>query len=396
MRNWARNTGRAAIVAAGFVAIGAGLGSGVPASADMVSDGGYGVLSGNQLDAPISVPVNVSGNSAAVLGVANAESPGGAHVANVSGDYGNDFWSGPKEGLWQGHEGGPWHGPKGRPWHRPGHGPTMLTSGRGGVGSGNQLRAPISIPIDICGNAVAVIGVSKAACEGGADVRNITHGDLWDKSRGGLWGHPHGGPRMISSGAGGVLSGNQAHAPISAPIDVCGNAIAVLGVGHAWCKGGATVLNKTAGYEMISSGRDGVLSGNQANAPVSAPINLCGNVLAVLGTPKAWCKGGAEVLNVPGHPRPVPEAPVVPVKPLPKPHKPHKPVKPHKPHKPHKVPAHRPATVHKSLPSTFRSVLTGSPERRPAAPAAAGAPQRAGELLRSVTGGLRPKPVAPR
>ena len=44
------------------------------------------------------------------------------------------------------------------------------TSGDGGVLSGNQVIAPISIPINICGNAVAVIGIAGAGCEGGASV----------------------------------------------------------------------------------------------------------------------------------------------------------------------------------------------------------------------------------
>jgi hypothetical protein len=44
------------------------------------------------------------------------------------------------------------------------------TDGEGGVLSGNQFIEPISIPIDICGNAVAIIGLASARCEGGASV----------------------------------------------------------------------------------------------------------------------------------------------------------------------------------------------------------------------------------
>lgn len=42
------------------------------------------------------------------------------------------------------------------------------TSGQGGVLSGNQVFAPITIPIDVCGNAVAILGVAIAGCKGGA------------------------------------------------------------------------------------------------------------------------------------------------------------------------------------------------------------------------------------
>ncbi|MEV4170054.1 chaplin [Nonomuraea sp. NPDC049709] len=43
----------------------------------------------------------------------------------------------------------------------------------------------------------------------------------------------------ITNGTGGVISGNQVHVPIVAPINVCGNAVAVIGLAIAGCKGGA-------------------------------------------------------------------------------------------------------------------------------------------------------------
>ncbi|MFC4118614.1 chaplin family protein [Nonomuraea zeae] len=43
----------------------------------------------------------------------------------------------------------------------------------------------------------------------------------------------------ITSGNGSILGGNQVHVPIVAPINVCGNAIPVIGVAVAGCRGGA-------------------------------------------------------------------------------------------------------------------------------------------------------------
>ncbi|GAA4050530.1 chaplin family protein [Nonomuraea soli] len=43
----------------------------------------------------------------------------------------------------------------------------------------------------------------------------------------------------------------------------------------------------------ITSGESGVLSGNQIFLPITAPINVCGNALAIAGTAIAGCKGGA-------------------------------------------------------------------------------------------------------
>ncbi|MEO5876719.1 MAG: chaplin [Streptosporangiaceae bacterium] len=44
------------------------------------------------------------------------------------------------------------------------------TSGNSSVLGGNQVFAPISIPINVCGNAIAVLGIAGAGCEGGAVV----------------------------------------------------------------------------------------------------------------------------------------------------------------------------------------------------------------------------------
>ncbi|RFU38829.1 chaplin [Actinomadura logoneensis] len=48
----------------------------------------------------------------------------------------------------------------------------IRTDGSGGVLSGNQIIAPISIPIDVCGNAVSVLGIAGGGCKGGAAVGN--------------------------------------------------------------------------------------------------------------------------------------------------------------------------------------------------------------------------------
>jgi hypothetical protein len=44
-----------------------------------------------------------------------------------------------------------------------------------------------------------------------------------------------------------------------------------------------------------TSGKHGVLSGNQVLIPIIAPINACGNAVAVVGVAGAGCKGGASV-----------------------------------------------------------------------------------------------------
>jgi ChpA-C len=240
MPTWAKSTARATLLTASFVALGAG-----PALAD-VTNGAGSVLGGNQVKAPVSAPVDVSGNAIAVIGHSLAGSAGGASV----------------------HRGGAGSG-------------GQSTSGRHSIGGGNQVTAPISAPVNACGNAVAVIGRSAAGCAGGASVT------------GGHRGHG-GGHHGHTTGAGSVLGGNQVDVPISAPVNICGNSAAVLGAALAGCKGGASVRPGGHGHGGggSTSGRHSIGGGNQINVPIKAPVNVCGNAV---GNAVAGCEGGAAV-----------------------------------------------------------------------------------------------------
>jgi hypothetical protein len=164
-----------------------------------------------------------------------------------------------------------------------GAGPALadVTNGDDSVLGGNQVHVPVSVPVDVSGNAVAVVGHALAGSTGGASVRD----------NGG-----QGGQR--TSGRHSIGGGNQVDAPISAPVNACGNAVAVFGQAFAGCQGGAKVGNGGgSGGDQRTSGEHSVLGGNQIYAPISAPINVCGNTAAVLGDAVAGCKGGATVTN---------------------------------------------------------------------------------------------------
>ncbi|QYC45802.1 hypothetical protein Nocox_41300 [Nonomuraea coxensis DSM 45129] len=212
-----------------------------PRSSGNDTDGRFGVGSGNQVIAPIAAPVDACGNA---VGNAVAGCVGGATVHRSGGGVGGN-----------------------------------RTSGRAGVLSGNQVVAPVAAPVNVCGNAAAVIGHAFAGCKGGATVHQ--------------GGRGAGGNR--TSGQAGVGSGNQVVAPIAAPIDVCGNAAALLGAAAAQCRGGASVVPQHGAGGNRTSGRAGVLAGNQVVAPIAAPVNVCGNAVAVLGDAAAGCLGGAQV-----------------------------------------------------------------------------------------------------
>jgi hypothetical protein len=108
-------------------------------------------------------------------------------------------------------------------------------------------------------------------------------------------------PNGLASGADniGILNGTQLAAPIQAPVNLCGNAIAVGGAAKSDCVGGATALNPEWGFSHYAKGHDkkrqavrrnvGILNGTQLIAPIQVPVNVCGVAIAVLGNAEASC-----------------------------------------------------------------------------------------------------------
>lgn len=104
------------------------------------------------------------------------------------------------------------------------------TSGDGSTGGGNQLQAPVSVPVNVCGNAVGILGKAAADCDGGKSTVNENNTD------------DQGSP--TTSGDNSTGGGNQAQAPISAPVNICGNAISGGGEAAADCDGGKSTVNE--------------------------------------------------------------------------------------------------------------------------------------------------------
>jgi hypothetical protein len=95
-----------------------------------------------------------------------------------------------------------------------------------------------------------------------------------------------------------LLSGNDVNAPVSAPADVCGVAVALLGGANAGCQGGSasnTIVadGGNSGGDNGNAGFAAVGSGNTVNAPISAPVDVCGIAAAVAGFANSSCLGGA-------------------------------------------------------------------------------------------------------
>lgn len=130
-----------------------------------------GVLSGNTVQVPVHVPVNVCGNTISVVGILNPA------IGNSCADQGGG--TGTPGGYGDEHGGSGDHGSSGGGAQADGH-----TEGSPGVGSGNHVQVPIHVPVNVCGNSVSVVGVGNAAlggdCAGGGHGHTTPPGDDGD------------------------------------------------------------------------------------------------------------------------------------------------------------------------------------------------------------------------
>jgi hypothetical protein len=212
---------------------------------------------------PIQAPINICGNAVAVGGTSSAACRGGATALNPEWSY--DYYA-------QG---------------KPASGPALLSTGSTGAGNGTQLYAPIQVPVNACGNAVAALGTASARCAGGASTDPGTDpGDGYEKPG---HGYEKPGYGYEKPDHGYEKPGQRHHGEYGYEYGY--------GSGHDGDSPAEQVATGGAGPELVSSGNAGLLSGTQALIPVQIPINICGNAIAVLGSAEAGCKGGASATD---------------------------------------------------------------------------------------------------
>ncbi|MFG2984445.1 chaplin [Streptomyces sp. NPDC048258] len=151
MRHSRRNGLIAAVVAGGGLAV-AGVSGFAYADADASgqAERSPGLLSGNVVQLPVHVPVNVCGNTVSVVGLLNPAAGNRCANAAPGGGGGN---------------------PDPRPSHQAkpgaGNGGGATAEGRGkdspGVLSGNGLQLPVDLPLNLSGNSVSVVGVGNSS-----------------------------------------------------------------------------------------------------------------------------------------------------------------------------------------------------------------------------------------
>jgi hypothetical protein len=178
-------------------------------------------LSGNQINVDLVVPIQFTGNAIAVLGKAEASD-------DSSQSYGHDH--------------------------------DVVSSGKGGVISGNVIDADWALPIQITNNAIAVIG--KACADGSSSQEAWATGDI------------------VADGSNSVLGGNVVAPQFATPVQIDGNAIS--GIGFANATSSADSSGEAGGW-ILTSGQDSVLGGNAAPVPVAVPVKANGNALMAGG-----------------------------------------------------------------------------------------------------------------
>ncbi|MEU7903781.1 chaplin [Actinoplanes sp. NPDC049118] len=125
------------------------------------SAGNFGILNGTQFFTPVSIPINYCGNSHSLLALAASQAQ---CVNNIESAGVTDKKS-------AGHSRAAAKTESGVP-----DVVTQNSAGNFGILNGTQVAAPINIPINICGNSHAVLGLanSTAQCANNIGVRDCT------------------------------------------------------------------------------------------------------------------------------------------------------------------------------------------------------------------------------
>ncbi|RPK67013.1 hypothetical protein EES43_04570 [Streptomyces sp. ADI96-02] len=175
--------------AGGVLALGGGYAH-ADAGAAGAAAGSPGLLSGNSVQIPIDVPVNVCGNSVSVGGLLNPTSGnncgnGSADAARGSAAEHRTADSGSGNGAHAGNVSATdGRSAAGTGRHRatgatsdsgtPGASAQGIAQGSPGILSGNNVAVPIDVPVNVCGNSVTIGGLLNPAfgndCANDAEV----------------------------------------------------------------------------------------------------------------------------------------------------------------------------------------------------------------------------------
>ena len=125
---------------------------------------------------------------------------------------------------------------------------------------GNTIQAHVDVPINICGNAIAVLANTEAT----GDCSQHTHRD----------------GTIVTDGSGQALAGNVVAVNHILPVQITGNAIAA--GGNAETNTTAEQVSTTGG-PITTSGDKGAISGNVVSEQGATPVQITGNGVGAAG-----------------------------------------------------------------------------------------------------------------
>ncbi|MBJ6647669.1 chaplin [Streptomyces sp. BSE7-9] len=143
MRRVTRNGVIAVAAASGAMAV--AMPAYADSGADGVAAGSPGVASGNSVQLPVHVPVNVCGNTVNVVGLLN---PAAGNTC-VNEDVRHEAASGSSKGA---------SGASGASAEGDAHGSPGLLSGNG-------VQLPVHVPVNVTGNSVNVVGIGNPSTD---------------------------------------------------------------------------------------------------------------------------------------------------------------------------------------------------------------------------------------
>ncbi|WP_433179212.1 chaplin family protein [Actinoallomurus sp. CA-150999] len=269
MRKWTVRAARAVLIGAAFAAAGTGI-----ANADTTS-GDHSIAGGAQV--PVTITNLLAGSPITVLSPHSNVSTGSTQRYRYS-------------------------------YHHRSSSITATSLGGSSIGSGNQVTAPVTAPIVICGNAISAEGVAASSCKGHSSISsgassaqapsacNASCAQAPSACNASCAQAPTAcnaacAPAAEAPAAPACPQACAPAAPTKPEAPVCSQACQQQAGAPATCQ--ETCAQHSAQSTDMAGGQ--ILSNNQAMIPVTAPIVACGNSGAIRGVAASSCDGDASI-----------------------------------------------------------------------------------------------------
>ena len=144
-----------------------------------------------------------------------------------------------------------------------------------GIFNGNQTSTTVQVPVNICGNAVAIVGFANANCDGGAYAVNGNGGSY--SGAGSSNGHNGNGSANANAN-----SHKKKHKRHSANSNSYHNSSYGNGNSYGGNGGGGAYASNSNG-DWTTGYNAGFFNGNQSSTTVQVPINVSCNSVALIG-----------------------------------------------------------------------------------------------------------------